>query len=29
MGNAPIPGDTHLHRYEVHKRVATRLQREA
>lgn len=29
MGNPPIPGDTHLHRYEVHKRVATRLQREA
>ena len=29
MGNSPIPGDTHLHRYEVHKRVATRLQREA
>lgn len=29
MGNPPIPGDTHLHRYEVHKRVATRLRREA
>ncbi|TKX64331.1 hypothetical protein EXE47_11450 [Halorubrum sp. GN12_10-3_MGM] len=29
MGNSPIPGDTHLHRYEVHKRVATRLRREA
>lgn len=28
MGNPPIPGDTHLHRYEVHKRVATRLRRE-
>lgn len=28
MGNSPIPGDTHLHRYEVHKRVATRLRRE-
>lgn len=29
MGDSPIPGDTHLHRYEVHKRVATRLRREA
>lgn len=29
MGNSPTPGDTHLHRYEVHKRVATRLRREA
>ena len=29
MGNSLIPGDTHLHRYEVHKRVATRLRREA
>ena len=29
MGPSPIPGDTHLHRYEVHKRVATRLRREA
>ena len=28
MGNAPIPGDTHLHRYEVHKRATTRLRRE-
>ena len=25
---APSPGDTHLHRYEIHKRVATRLRRE-
>ena len=24
----PSPGDTHLHRYEIHKRVATRLRRE-
>ena len=29
MGNPPSPGDTHLHRYEVHKRIASRLQREA
>lgn len=29
MGTPPTPGDTHLHRFEVHKRVATRLQREA
>jgi len=29
MGQSPTPGDTHLHRYEVHKRVATRLRREA
>ena len=29
MRNSPIPRDTHLHRYEVHKRVATRLRREA
>lgn len=29
MDNSPIPGDTHLHRYEVHKRVATRLRRES
>lgn len=29
MGNPPISGDTHLHRYEVHKRVTNRLQREA
>ena len=28
MGDAPIPGNTHLHRYEVHKRVATRLRRD-
>lgn len=28
MDDSPIPGDTHLHRYEVHKRVATRLRRE-
>ena len=28
MGKEPIPGDTHLHRYEVHNRVATRLRRE-
>lgn len=28
MGNPPTPGDTHLHRYEIHKRVATRLRRE-
>jgi len=27
MGEPPIPGDTHLHRYEVHKRVADRLRR--
>ena len=27
MGN-PNPGDTHLHRYEIHKRVATRLRGE-
>jgi len=29
MGNPPISGDTHLHRYEVHKRAANRLRREA
>jgi len=29
MGNVPIPGDRNLHRYEVYKRVATRLRREA
>jgi len=29
MGQSPTPGDAHLHRYEVHKRVATRLRREA
>lgn len=28
MGKTPVSGDTHLHRYEVHKRVATRLRRE-
>ena len=28
MDHTPVPGDTHLHRYEVHKRVATRLRRE-
>lgn len=28
MENSPIAGDTHLHRYEIHKRVATRLRRE-
>lgn len=28
MVNEPIPGDTHLHRYEVHKRAANRLRRE-
>lgn len=29
MDDAPIPGNTHLHRYEVHKRVAIRLRRES
>jgi len=29
MDNSPTPGGTHLHRYEVHKRAATRLRREA
>jgi len=29
MRDPPIPGDTHLHRYEVHKRVANRLRGEA
>lgn len=29
MGLPPVSGDTHLHRYEVHKRVATRLRRVA
>lgn len=29
MGNEPRSEDTHLHRYEVHKRVATRLRRNA
>ena len=29
MRESPVPGDTHLHRYEIHKRVATRLQRDA
>lgn len=29
MDNTPKAGDTHLHRYEVHKRIATRLRREA
>ena len=28
MGKSPTPGDTHLHRYEVHKRAANRLRRE-
>lgn len=28
MDNSPTPGNTHLHRYEIHKRVATRLRRE-
>lgn len=28
MENSPIAGDAHLHRYEIHKRVATRLRRE-
>lgn len=28
MGTPPIPGETHLHRYEIHKRVAARLRRE-
>jgi len=28
MDDSPISGDTHLHRYEVHKRVGTRLQQE-
>lgn len=27
MGDSPIPGETHLHRYEIHKRVADRLRR--
>jgi len=29
MDKTSIPGETHLHRYEIHKRVATRLRREA
>ena len=29
MEDTPATGDTHLHRYEVHKRVANRLRREA
>lgn len=29
MGKPPIAGDTHLHRYEIHKRVADRLRRTA
>ena len=28
MRNSPVSGDTHLHRFEVQKRVATRLRRE-
>ena len=28
MDTPPTAGDTHLHRYEIHKRVATRLRRE-
>lgn len=27
MDEPPVPGDTHLHRYEIHKRVADRLRR--
>lgn len=29
MGESPKPGDTHSHRYEIHKRVADRLRRTA
>ena len=28
MRDTPITGDTHLHRYEIHKRATTRLRRE-
>ena len=28
MDHTPTPGDTHLHRHEIHKRTATRLRRE-
>lgn len=27
MGDPPVPGETHLHRYEIHKRVTARLRR--